>query len=397
MPNKEKIYALDLGTTKFCIGILENDRSTLKSTVVESPSGGFKKGILVDFNEAQKSLTDLIVTTEEKHNIDIRSVVVGIAGSHLKSNIVECEIPLSEDPISETTLEKLSEIATDKNRMEHREILHSIPISFCVDNREDSASPIGLSGRTLKSRHFILDADKNYLKDVIRLCNQCGLQVKQLYAESYASAVTVADQSLKDLGVVIADIGGGTTDGVVFQNGKPVDIFTINTAGNHVHHDLSIGLNIHLKEAINYKERYGLTPSVTTFNYNDVHGKKISFSKSQAQRILESRVLELGSLMFHKLHQFQGNLGGGIIFTGGGSQLSGLDDFLSQKFGVSVTHKEPSLTSFNNELECPSHATVLGLLELEYRRKMKFKNNSSTPWYKKHLFSFYRWMLELSQ
>ena len=397
MASTKAIIALDLGTTKFCIGYLDPQHPNKKIQLCEVPAKGMHRGMLANFSEAREALNELIEKSENLLGVDIRKIVVGVAGSHLKGSNIHKEIAIQDSFIRQKHIDDLTSEVESMSRDPQRELLHCIPVDFVVDDREAILNPVGLSGAKLTGRYFVIDADKNYLKDLVRLCNQSGLEVNQLFSEPFASAsVTVHDQ-LKTMGVAVADIGGGTTDGIIFQNGRPVDMFTINTAGNHVNRDLSVGLNIPMNSGLDLKENYGLTDLPLVLDLEDIHGYPVKVTQSQITNILQARILELGKFMFHSLVKHQGSLGGGIILTGGGSRLKGIDQFLAQKFGISVRSQCPTLDLDESSKPFSSkHATVIGLLNLEYGRQQVLGFEQAGFWPKKALFQFVNWIRDLS-
>lgn len=398
MTRNTHTLALDLGTTKFCIAAIPTKADSRDISLHEVSSQGMRRGMMVDFNKAKDALNKLIEEAEKILKIDISSVVVGVAGSHLKGQLVSKDMTIADPFIRSRHIEDLTREVENENRSQNRELLHCIPVSFQIDDRDPILNPVGLSGSLIRGRFFVIDADKSYLKDLIRLCNQCGLKVSQLYAEPFASASVTIEDSLKNLGVAIADIGGGTTDGIVFQDGRPVDLFTINTAGHHMNRDLSVGLNLSIEAGIEIKESYGLLRIPLEMHLHNVHGQSFTARRQQVKDILQARVLELGKFMFHALLPHQGSLGGGIIFTGGGSKLQGIDSFLSQKFGLTVICQEPQLlgdATSTQDFE-PRHATVLGLLNLEIGRMRALNLGFESSWPKKYMTQFFNWIKELS-
>ena len=297
----ENLFALDLGTTKFCLATLESEHKksppTIKTLSVKAK--GMRRGMLSDFAEAKRSLQQLITIGEREFKNPVTEVVVGIAGSHLKGETNISQLALSADTTVDRSvlnnLKKVSELKTPLNS-EHG-VLQSIPINYQLDERDPVDNPIGLSGSVISGKFFTIKGDKFYLKDVIRLCNECGLKVLRLYAEPVASASVILDDELKMTGTTMADIGGGTTDGIIFKGGKPVKIFTVNIGGKLMTSDLSIGLGISYDEAEEIKIKLGLNP-----NYEDLKNIENKWSENpdfikKVTTILGPRILELGHMI----------------------------------------------------------------------------------------------------
>ena len=398
MKKKNTIYALDLGTTKFCLAALitKNDTSKILE-IFEVPASGMKKGMLVDFNEAKQSLSTLIEKAEKVLKSDIRTVVVGVAGSHLQGSSIERVLDLAGKEICETTLEQLSAKAEAAAQTEDREILHCIPIHFRIDHREPIDNPLGMTGGSLTAKYFMIDADTGYLKDMIRLCNLSGLQVVRLFSEPFASASVTVDEALKESGVAVADIGGGTTDGIVYQGGRPVDVFTVNIAGSLITRDICTGLSVNYDVAERLKLDVGLAGrSDKTIAYENLYQKQVTRSSLECSEIIGARVLELGAYLATSLKPYKGCLAGGLLFTGGGSRLQELNGFLSARFQINVQTAIPDCTHLGVTRELGGkYATAIGLLNLEIGRQ-KLLEDQSGGWAAKYLNQFFNWMKELS-
>jgi cell division protein FtsA len=217
----KNLFALDLGTTKFCIAALLWRDGNPRLEIVDVPAEGMHRGMVADFSKAERCLKELIEKAEKQMDVLMDRIIVGVAGSHLRSHMAEHVIPLNRQSCHPTHLKRLAEEVEAQAEAPFRELLHCVPISYKIDQREEIDNPLGFSGAHLHGRYFIIDSDKDYLKDVIRICNNNGLEVHRLYSEPFASASVSVDDEAKRLGLAIADIGGGTTDGIVFQNGKP--------------------------------------------------------------------------------------------------------------------------------------------------------------------------------
>lgn len=400
MTRTSDIYALDLGTTKFCFGVLKSIHDKPSLTVVDVPAAGMRRGMLSDFSLAKEALENLILKTESQLNIDIRKIVVGVAGSHLQGRMEHRDIAIKEPFIQNHHIESLSNLVMKQDQSSQREVLHCIPVSFSIDGREAIQNPLNFSGEVLKGQFFVIDSDRNYLKDIIRLCNLCGLEILQFYSEPYASSCVTVDEKLKQMGVVVADIGGGTTDGIVFQNGRPVEMFTINIAGSLMTSDISLGLNVDTENAESLKKTWGLSNHQKNLSVmiKDIHGKDQKIESSELRAILGPRVCELGAHLANNLKSYKGFLKGGVLFTGGGSNLHGLEDFLSHRFQVSVRRSQPDFKLITKaESYHARYATVMGILSLEMARNHLKMGREYSSWPKKYFGQFFNWMKELAE
>ncbi len=389
----KNLFALDLGTTKFCIAALLWEHNKPKLRIIDVPADGMHRGMVCDFTKAEKCLKELIEKVERELDITLERVVVGVAGSHLRSRIVQHSLPIQRHPCQSRHLRRLLEEVEVAEENPFRELLHCVPIGYKIDQREETDNPLGFTGSQVSGRYFVIDSDKDYLKDLIRICNANGLEVQRLYSEPFASASVSVDDEAKRLGLAVADIGGGTTDGIVFQNGKPVSAFTINIAGSMMSKDLAVGLNTTLSEAEAIKHRFGISfysePKELRHELDPL-AKKVFV-------ILGSRIHELGSHLANDLKDFRGLLGAGIQLTGGGSQVIGIDKFLSDRFKVQVSVQKPQLPlkDCENLALNSRYATAIGLLNLELGRSKTLESEHGS-WSKRYLDQFVNWIRELS-
>ena len=405
------IFALDLGTTKFCFGNLKYNTPGCPPSIetISVNAGGMRRGMLTDFDKAKQSLLTLIDIAETEFNTNISKVVVGIAGSHLQSNIFKTKIPVQNQIVKESTLETLKHDAMKQKPSFHKENLHAIPLSYFLDDREPTNSPEGFSADFITGKFFRIEADKHYLNDVINLCNHCGLEVKNLYAEPYASACATLSEEEKKYGVMIADIGGGTTDGIIFHQGLPTRLFTINIGGMLMTHDLAIGLGIPFETAEHLKLSVGLdrTKLNQKISVNNLQDKETLISNEDLYMILFSRVLELSTLLKQHLDAHKLPLKSGLVLTGGGSDVQGLEQMMSYILKIPVRKTLPNpckqlnidtmdQKAFEQRQLASKYSTVSGMLILEQLMSLKKDPISKHGVLVKYFHNFVSWVKELS-
>ena len=407
-----KTLSLDLGTTKFCLAAIKKEKSDSvpKLEMTSVPAKGMYRGMLSDLAEAKLALDELLDISERKFGLEVKEVVVGVAGSHLKSEKVTQEI-FNPHPslISEKVLNNLEERAKASCQHEEKDILHLIPINYTIDDRIQTKKPLGFSFKKLKGEFFAIQADKLYLIDIVRLCNEAGLEVKRLYAEPFASAAVILNQKIRDLGVIIADIGGGTTDALVFRSGDPCDVFTVNIAGKIMTGDLSIGLGIPFEAAEEIKRTYGLSKQTNySLRVMDLYGKPKEIHGKDVYNILGARIKELAEHIKRESSKHAFSVHSGLVLTGGGSEVLGLAEFLEQLLPFKVrkanphipTHlyKDVSYTStvYEPEEHETKYATSLGLLYLETIFQGGGNKSENLGKINKFFKGFFEWVKELS-
>ncbi len=406
----KNLYALDLGTTKFCLATLRETPGALSAYSVETvsvPADGMRRGMLANIEQAKGALKQLLETAEKQFQADITKVVVGVAGSHLGSRLVTASAPVEGQAVTQRDQHQLMAKVEAEFTSDSRELLHVVPIGYRLDQRETIADPTGFRGKLLAGDFFLIDADKFYLKDIVDVCNESGLQVQRLYSEPFASASVTVPDAYKQLGVALADIGGGTTDGIVFKGGRPIGAFTVNVAGKLMTSDLAIGLSISPEEAEKIKIRFGIKPRPgDTAEVLDIRNQPKTVGPAQVNPILGPRIHELCALIAKELVAHRGTLGAGLLLTGGGADVKGITEYFGKRLQIPVARARPVIqadaqgpTSEDAVAKSPhptKHATVLGLLNLEICRLGDQQKNRRNTRTNRYLGQFINWLKELS-
>ncbi len=395
-----KQFALDLGTTKFCLAACEIDsQKSPEVQIITVPATGMRRGMLSDFNQVSAGLEGLIKTAEGKLDCDIRQVVIGIAGSHLSSYLHSEIFKIGPQQIAAKDLRKFQILAKDRCAKPGREILHIVPISYQIDGRQPIENPIHQTGHHLSATYFVLDSDHLYLRDVIKSVNQAGLEVVRMYAEPFASGSVTVPHIAKELGLAVCDIGGGTTDGMVYTGGMPRRAFTINIGGVMMTRDIAICLQISETEAEKAKSFFGLSPEKTNLylDLKDVNGNTKRIYGKDIQHILGHRVVEWSTLVAEALESYRGQLGAGLLLTGGGSMLANLAQVLNYQFKIPVRVSHPQLGYLKQtEHFAVTYATVLGLINLEAEAASSNGFSHSNPWRIPFIRNITQWIREFS-
>jgi cell division protein FtsA len=199
----KNVFALDLGTTKFVVAALRDQPGRTLPVVetVSVPAEGMRRGMLANVEQAKAALRQLLDTAERQWGADIGKVVVGVAGGHLQSRVVSRQVAIAGAQVAPKDIQSLVEAVEATEQTEGRELLHTVPIGYRIDQRETIDDPLGFGGRTLAGDFFLIDADRYYLKDIVDVCNAAGLQVERLYSEPFASASVTVPDDLKQLGL----------------------------------------------------------------------------------------------------------------------------------------------------------------------------------------------------
>lgn len=412
MRRRESLFALDLGTTKFTLGGIKfkSAHSVSQFETISVPAAGMKRGMLADFEAAKEALTDVIGQAEEYFDCDIHKLVLGIGGNLSQSSKRFADIEINpSQAINEHTLRAVDDALEELLRdSPERQVLHRVATGYRIDGREFIANPMGFSGSRLSAEYLILDADQTYLKDLIRLVNQCGIKVSSIYSTVFCGAMACVDQSAREMGCVYIDIGGGSTDGLVFVGGQPMESFWIGLGGGSVTQDIAIGLNLPLTEAERIKLHFGLTGQVreSQIQAQDLGGGNRIVSSREIQHIAGSRTLEIAQNIAKSLSPYKGKLGAGLRLTGGGSELAGIAAFLSERFRIPVRPITASFQRVNDELLkggvltkrhiTPSLSSLVGLLVYELMRQDEEESTHKALWSKSYFGQIVNWFKELS-
>ena len=381
----EQIFALDLGTTKFCLATLSpQDPTELDAVCI--PASGMKKGMMASFQEAKAGLSELVTEAEHKFSTDIQNVHVGIAGAHLWSRLVTTQIPLDNKPVSKQQIQLLEKQIPDNISL-NLQVLHQIPTAYQVDQRPPVSNPIGLTGKVLQANYLLIGADSVYSRDIINLCNESGLRVKALFAEPFASAQATLNPEACHSGITIADIGGGTTDGICFKRGLPIGCFTINVGGEIITNDLVIGLGISKSEAEFLKHNFGIATSDLETQVTTVHKDLLQVQCEDIKRILQPRVQELAELIDKERIRLGVDQESGLFLTGGGADLKGICNTFEETLQIKVSKTRPSRLSTAHS---GKYATSIGLLSLAQSIQQPTKKTSFLSKYAKQFFEFIR-------
>lgn len=368
------VVGLDIGTTKICcvVGeLFENEVEVLGVGTV--PSRGLRKGVVVNIESTVKSIVEAVKIAEEESQCDLKnaSVYVGIAGSHIKGFNSPGILAINDREIKKADLEAVRKAAQTVKISENQRIIHVLPQEYMVDDHVGIQNPVGMTGVRLATNVHIVTADVGAIHNLVTCCEKAGLHVQSIVLESIASANAVLTKEEKDNGVAIIDIGGGTTDLAVFQDGTVRHTIELGLGGHNLTNDISVGLRTPLYEAERLKENYGgAIASVIKPNYvvevptvGDREPRKIA--QKVLVDILEARIKEILEIMDKALHDSgqKSNISHGIVLTGGTALLPHIVELAEQIFDLPVRVGYPAgITGRVDEVYTPRCTTGVGLV-----------------------------------
>jgi len=370
--NEKIIVGLDIGTTKICaiVGEMLDDEINVIG-VGSHPSTGLRKGSVVNIESTVDSIKKAVEEAELMAGCDISSVYVGIAGNHIKGMNSHGIIAIKGREITDMDVDRVIDAARAVAIPTDREILHVIPQEFIVDEMESIQNPVGMTAIRLEAKIHIIIGAVSSARNIVKCCNKAGLEVCDIALESLASGEAVLTKEEKELGCVIADMGGGTTDLALFKDNNLKFIYELTLGGHNLTNDISIGLRTPLPEAEKIKVEHGtcIPENVrkgTTIEVPAVGGRAPKkLSKGILAEILEPRVEEIFTILKKELFSngLENTFPAGFVLTGGSVVLDGIADLAESVFNVPVRIGEPNkIGGLKDIVKNPAYATGVGLV-----------------------------------
>ncbi len=376
---KNLIVGLDIGTTKVVAVVAEMMPDGRHEVIGlgQHESKGLKKGVVVNIESTVESIQRALEEAELMADCQIRSVWIGIAGSHIRSFNSRGMVAIKDKEVTAADVARAIETARAVNIPTDQQLLHTIPQEFIVDNQEGVREPIGMSGVRLEVKVHIVTGAVSAVQNVIKCVRRCGLEVTDWILQGRASADAVLTADEKELGVVLVDIGGGTTDVAIFTEGAIRHTTVLPIGGDQITNDIAMALRTPTAEAEEIKVLYGIAKQVLadpgeTFDVPGLgdRGPRI-LSRQALAAVIEPRVEELFSLVHQVVREsgFEEVLSSGIVITGGSALMPGMCELAEDIFLKAARVGEPDYHGqLADVVRSPRYATVLGLL-MEAKRQ----------------------------
>lgn len=371
---EEHVVGLDIGTTKICAIVGEVSEEGIDIIGIGShPSKGLRKGVVVNIESTVSSIKKAVEEAELMAGSEITSVFAGIAGGHIKGINSHGIVAIKSKEVTPMDLDRVIDAAQAVSIPLDREVIHVIPQQFVVDDQDGVRDPVGMSGVRLEAKVHIVTGAVTSAQNIIKCCNRAGLNVNDIILQQLAASEASLSIDEKELGVVLIDIGGGTTDIAVYSNGSVVHTAVLTLGGNHFTNDIAVGLRTPAHEAERIKLKYGCSMAALvhkdeTIEVPSVGGRNPRvLSRQILAEIIEPRMEEVFTLVHQEIQRSgcEDMIAAGVVLTGGTSIMEGVPEIAEQIFNLPVRRGSPKgIGGLVDVVRSPMYATGVGLVLL---------------------------------
>ncbi|HVA36619.1 MAG TPA: cell division protein FtsA [Candidatus Dormibacteraeota bacterium] len=375
MPRQETIAGLDVGTTKTCVVVASLGPEGLEIIGVgEAPSAGLRKGVVTDLDQTVKSIEAACEKAERMAGVQITDVYVGVTGEHVRSLNSHGVVAVSGEDreVARNDVARVVDASKIIDLDSSRQILHALPRFYAIDGQDGVMDPIGMAGQRLEVETHIVTAGTTFLTNVLKCVRRAGLEARGVVFEPLASCAATLLPEEKHVGVILLDIGGGTTDVAVYAGGGVVHSAAIPVGGNILTNDIAVGLRTTLAEAEQIKRMYGTASTARSerdeapIEVKTLDGRATrSATVGELRSIIGPRVQELFRLIKRELveHAPRDLIISEVVLTGGGALLPDLDAAAQEFFGLPARVGVPqNVGGLTETVRNPTYATAVGLV-----------------------------------
>jgi cell division protein FtsA len=372
--NKSIVVGVDIGTTKVCAVVAaedELDRVNILGVGV-APSDGLNRGVVVNIDRTVNAVRSAVEEAERVAGVEVRSVIVGIAGDHVQSFQSRGVVTIQHGEITQHDVQRLLEDTMQVAMPADREILHVIPQEFIVDGQDGVADPVGMNGVRMEANVHIITGLVSAAKNIYRCIEKAGFNVTDIVLEPLASSFACLHDDEKEVGVGLIDIGGGTTDIAVFEDNTIRHTAVIAVAGNKVTDDIRKGIGVRRNQAERLKRQFGI--ALVDLSDPDEHieipgiggrSEKVIARDTLAQ-VIQPRLEEILEFAHIEISRsgYSRHLGVGCVITGGGSLIPGTADLAAEVLGMEARIGRPMGLDGGlvEEVSDPKFSTGVGLV-----------------------------------
>lgn len=369
----EIICGLDIGTTKICavVGAIRNRELRIIGLGM-APSDGMRKGMIVDVPAASRALAKAVEAAEETSGYQLSQALVSVAGEHISSANNRGLVAINRNDAGVTTqdIDRALDTAQAIPIPNSRQIIHLIPRHYTIDDHAGVLQPLGMHGYRLEVEAHIITAATSAIQNLKHCTEKVGISAVEMVFNPLASADAVLEPAEREMGVLVVDIGGGTTDLALYKQGTVWHTHVIPIGGHHITNDIAIGLRAPYEVAEKVKIQYGdcrpadIDPDFV-FTVEPFGGEKIQVGRQDLAQVIEARVEEIFHLILKdiQLSGYDEYLPAGMVLTGGTALLRGITSVAERVLNVPTRVATPrNLVGLVDSLHSPAFATSVGLL-----------------------------------
>lgn len=390
MNRLQTFTGIDIGssTVRVIVAQKEGDSEDIKILGVGAvPMRGMQKGVVTDVEEAVAALGEARDMAERVSGVMVEKAYVSINGSHLTSHNLRGIIAVSraDGEITPDDVDRVINAAQAISMPQNREILHVLPQNYIVDGQEHISDPVGMTGVRLEVEAHVVEGSAPFIKNLTKVVNQAGVHIEDFVFAPLASALAVLDKRQKELGVVLVDLGAGTTSMVVYEENVLLHTSVLPVGASHITNDIAIGLrtSIDIAEALKVSHGTALPASVSQNETISVEGEsqeQESISRREVANIISARLDELLSFVDRELKSIgrSGILPAGVILTGGGAHMEGLVELAKKKLRLPVRVGRPAMLSgLADRTDEPEYSVGIGLIHFAIQQENSPSGHSS--------------------
>src|SRR5262245_17371662 len=366
----EIIVGLDIGTTKIaCIAGEVTEDGVDIIGIGTAPSKGLRRGVVVNIDATVASIQAAVDEAENMAGCEITTVYAGISGAHVRGLNSHGIVAVKDKEVRDADLMRVIEAAKAVAIPMDREVLHVLPQQYVIDDQDGIRDPLGMAGVRLEAKVHIVTTAVTSAQNVVKCANRCGLSVADIVLEPLASAQAVLEDDEKELGVAVVDIGGGTSDLVVYCDGAIVHTAVLPLGGGHVTNDIATVLRTPLESAEKIKKKYGcatraLVEDGDTMEVPSVGGRgPRALPRMNLVAVIEPRIEEIFEHVKKELMRsgYYDGLAAGIVLTGGATAMEGIAEVAEQVAGVPTRRGMPTkIGGLVDVVRSPAYSTGVG-------------------------------------
>ncbi len=375
MNRPQTFTGIDIGSNTVRVIVAQKDAQGEEVKILgvgAVPMRGMQKGVITDVDAAVEALGQARDMAERVSGVMVERAYVSINGAHLTSQNLRGIIAVSraDGEITPDDVDRVINAAQAISMPPNREILHVLPQNYIVDGQEHIGDPIGMTGVRLEVEAHVIEGSVPFIKNLTKVVNQSGVHIEDFVFAPLAASLAVLDKRQKELGVVLVDLGAGTTSMVVYEENVLLHTSVLPVGASHITNDIAIGLrtSIDIAEAIKVSHGTAIpgdVPQNETISLEDEDGEHEAISRKDVANMISDRLEELFSFIDHELKNIgrSGILPAGVILTGGGAHMDGIVELAKKKLRLPVRIGRPKmLTGIADRTEEPEYAVSVGLI-----------------------------------